>query len=47
LFEGVGHVHHYKEARAIVDLVPESTLRSTPAQVAARYPAQWRELTGA
>lgn len=47
LFEGVGHVHHYKEARAIVDLVPESTLRSTPAEVAARYPAQWRDLTGA
>lgn len=47
LFEGVGHVHHYKEARAIVDLVPEATLRSTPAQIESRYPGSWRELTGA
>jgi hypothetical protein len=48
LFDGVGNVvHHYDEARAIVDLVPESTLRSTPAEVQAAYPARWRELTGA
>lgn len=47
LFEGVGHVHHYKEARAIVDLVPESTLRSTPAAIEAQYPSEWRALTGA
>ena len=48
LFEGVGHVqHHYAEGRHIADLVPEATLRSTPAQVAARYPGAWRELTGA
>jgi hypothetical protein len=48
LFEGVGNaVHHYAEARAIVDLVPESTLRSTPQQVLSRYPAEWRQLTGA
>lgn len=48
LFEGVGNVnHHYAEARAIADLVPESTLRMTPDQVAAAYPARWRELTGA
>jgi len=46
LFEGVGHVHHYKEGRLIADLVPESTLRSTPAQVAAAYPGSWRLLTG-
>ena len=48
LFEGVGNVnHHYAEGRRIADLVPESTLRMTPAQVEASYPANWRELTGA
>ncbi len=48
LFEGVGNViHHYAEGRKIADLVPESTLRMTPDQVAAAYPARWRELTGA
>jgi len=48
LFEGVGNVnHHYAEGRAIADLVPESTLRMTPDAVAAAYPSQWRELTGA
>ena len=48
LFEGVGDVHqHYVEGRRIVDMVPESTLRMTPAEVAAAYPARWRELTGA
>ena len=48
LFEGVGNVnHHYAEGRVIADLVPESTLRRTPTQVAADYPERWRELTGA
>jgi hypothetical protein len=48
LFEGVGNVdHHYVEGRRIADLVPESTLRMSPEQVAAAYPARWRELTGA
>lgn len=48
LFEGVGNtVHHYAEGRRIADLVPEETLRLTPAQLAERYPAHWRELTGA
>lgn len=48
LFEGVGHAqHHYAEGRHLADLVPESTLRCTPEQVAARYPAEWRQLTGA
>ena len=46
LFTGVGNVHHYKEGRAIADLVPESTLRMTPAQVAARAATEWRVLTG-
>lgn len=48
LFEGVGNVnHHYAEGRKIADLVPETTLRMTPDQVVAAYPARWRELTGA
>ncbi len=48
LFEGVGNVnHHYAEGRLIADLVPESTLRMTPTEAAAAYPARWRELTGA
>ncbi|MGH9133833.1 MAG: hypothetical protein ACRDZZ_07850 [Ilumatobacteraceae bacterium] len=48
LFAGVGHVmHHYADGRAIADMVPESTLRSTVADVAAASPARWRELTGA
>jgi hypothetical protein len=48
LFEGVGNVvHHYAEGRRIADLVPEATLRLTPDAAAARYPAAWRELTGA
>lgn len=47
LFEGVHHAaHHYAEGRAIADLVPESTLRLSPAEVAARMPGAWRELTG-
>jgi len=47
LFEGVGSVHHYKEGRAIADLVPDATLRMTPAAVAASWLAAWRTLTGA
>lgn len=48
LFEGLGKVtHHYAESRIVADIVPESTLRMTPAQAAAAYPAQWKALTGA
>jgi hypothetical protein len=48
LFAGVGdHVHHYAEGRLIADLVPDSTLRMTPAAVQSAYPSRWRELTGA
>ncbi|MDO8392237.1 MAG: hypothetical protein Q7V57_17325 [Actinomycetota bacterium] len=46
LFVGVGHGHHYTEARAIADLVPEATLRLTPAEVTAKFPSAWRELLG-
>lgn len=47
MFAGVGNAHHYAEGRAIVDSVPEATLRMTPAQVAQAYPARWAELVGA
>jgi hypothetical protein len=47
LFVGVGNpVHHYKEGRAIADMVPESTLRMTPDAVAAQFATSWRSLTG-
>jgi len=38
--------HHYVDQRAIVDLVPESTLRSTHQEVARRFPAEWQTLLG-
>jgi len=44
LFEGAHH--HYWEQRAIVDQVPESTVRMTHQQVAAQFPADWRVLLG-
>jgi hypothetical protein len=48
LFEGLRRVtHHYAEARVVADMVPETTLRMTPADVAAAYPSRWRELVGA
>ena len=49
LFEGVANAnHHYTERRLIADLVPEATLRMTPAAVASSYAGGgWRELTGA
>lgn len=46
LFVGVGHGHHYAEGRTIADMIPESTLRMTPQQVAAQYPASWKSLLG-
>jgi len=46
-YEGLANVaHHYGELRALVDSVPESTLRMTPDKVAEAYPGQWRELLG-
>jgi hypothetical protein len=46
-FEGLGHTaHHYDELRALVDGVPEATLRMTPDEVKAAYPSRWQELLG-
>ncbi len=47
LFEEVAHPHHYAEQRNLVDLVPEATLRQTPAQVTAAHAADWRSLLAA
>lgn len=47
LFAGLRNpAHHYAEGRELADMVPESTLRLTPEQVAARVAAEWRSLTG-
>ena len=44
LFAGLRHVgHHYAEARVVADMVPEATLRLTPAEIDA---SRWRELLG-
>lgn len=42
LFESVAH--HYDDQRALVDRVPESTLRLSHGEVARRFPADWRTL---
>jgi hypothetical protein len=47
LFEGVRHVVHYAEARAIAGGVPEETLRRAHGDVVSAYPASWRDLLGA
>lgn len=48
LFAGAGNPRHgYGETRELADMVPESTLRLSPPQVAAAYPTSWRELNGA
>lgn len=44
LFEEIAHPHHYPEQRRVADLVPESTLRMTPAQVTEAHRADWRGL---
>ena len=38
--------HDYEIRRAVVDQVPEETLRMNVAQVTEAYPTRWRELTG-
>ena len=45
-FAGLGHGHHYTEARAIVDMVPETTLRLTPAAAASAHAADWKAAFG-
>jgi len=38
--------HDYEIRRAVVDRVPEETLRLSMADATAAYPGRWRELTG-
>lgn len=38
--------HHYEGRRAIVDLVPEATLRLSHTEVARRFPGDWEALLG-
>jgi hypothetical protein len=44
LFAEVSNPHHYPEQRRLVDMVPESTLRQTPQQVAEAHQSDWRSL---
>lgn len=44
LFAEVAHPHHYTERRNIVDMVPETTLRKTPQDVAEAHQRDWRSL---
>ena len=44
LFEGAAH--HYHDQRAIVDAVPEVTLRLPHGQVVESFPRDWRALLG-
>ncbi len=47
VFEGVADtLHHYEARRALVDSVPEASLRQTLDQVGAAYPQDWRGLLG-
>jgi hypothetical protein len=39
-------LHGYENRRALVDAIPEPSLRQTPDQVTAAYPANWRALLG-
>jgi hypothetical protein len=44
LFEEVSNAHHYNEQRRVVDLVPEQSLRLSPAEAAAQHDADWQSL---
>jgi hypothetical protein len=47
MFEGLRLTgHHYMEGRAVADLPPEETLRSTPDAVRSDYPEGWRSMLG-
>ena len=46
LFEEVAHPHRYGDLRRLVELVPDDTLRQTPAHVADAHRADWRSLLG-
>lgn len=41
-----GASHHHHRERSVADAVPDSTLKMTPAQIRASFPAAWDELLG-
>lgn len=45
-FQLAADPHQYEVVRSLADNVPESTLRSSPDDVYAAYPAHWRDLLG-
>jgi len=47
MFKGAAGHHGYEHQRELADIVPDSTLKMTPQQVAAAYPGRWRDLVGA
>lgn len=44
MFEGVASPHHYPQQRAVVDAVPEATLRLGPDDAVSKHTADWRAL---
>lgn len=44
MFEGVASHHHYPQQRAVVDAVPEATLRLSPDEIASKHTADWQPL---
>jgi hypothetical protein len=44
LFEEVWHPHRYAALRHLVDLVPDESLRTTPAQASEAHRRDWRSL---
>jgi hypothetical protein len=45
-FDRAADAHHYDVVRALVDRVPEATLRMSLAEVAAAHPQGWKRLLG-
>ncbi len=46
LFEGLADPHHHDDVRALVDSVPEATLRMSQAEVNEIYSVSWKHLLG-
>lgn len=44
MFAGIANTHHYPQQRAVVDAVPEATLRRAPGQIAVEHTSDWRSL---
>ena len=46
VFDRLADPHHYDEVRALVDSIPEATLRMSPAEVNEIYSVSWKHLLG-